>query len=218
MFDTSWSKSSVTSIILSIYIIAIAVALPSSYHSEMEVGVCYSLWPNPEQAFSYYLIFAMIAMIIPLMITAIIYSWIIHKVASTSKKHRHSFSETRRKENSFIYKTMMCTALVYSILIAPYAIFLIVYTALMAFAPMYFKKHSHWMVLLNYVIFTLSATNSCANPLIYAKRNTKWIWRSAFFRKIVNCKKGRKCVTYLSNRQTSLGMLRSNRGNEESQL
>ena len=176
--DPGLSKITVTSIITLIYIGAFSVAFPNSYYSKIESGVCYPHWPSTQSVFIYYVVFVAIGLLIPLAIAAFMYMSIAISVDSSSNQHNHTYSDQRRRENNFLFKTMLCTVTTFGLLTAPYAIFLTIYMALLTYDELYFSIHYNVLMSLNYVIFTLSATNSCMNPLIYARRGTKWLFQA----------------------------------------
>ena len=155
--------------VLCIYLFSFFLVLPNSYHSKVTDKECWSKWPNPRAEFTFYVVFAVLAIITPIIIAASNYYQIAILVASTSEEHTHSFSRQRQQENALLYKTMLCTITVFAILTVPYACFLVVYMALVAFSETYFIEHQNMLTSLNYVVFTTSAFNSCVNPFIYAR-------------------------------------------------
>ena len=125
--------------------------------------------------FTFYVTFAVLAIIVPIIISASNYFQIAMLVAHTSKKHTHSFSQQRQQENALLYKTMLCTITVFAILTVPYACYLVVYMTLVTFSETYFNEHQNMLTSLNYVVFTTSAFNSCVNPFIYAKYDMRML-------------------------------------------
>ena len=170
LLDPALPKRTILSIVSSIYVAAFILAFPNSYYSVIKEGQCYSEWPDEKTLFVYYVIFLVVALLIPLAIAACMYTCLVSNVISSSKKHTHSFSKQRRKENKTLLKTMICTVSVFGMVTIPYAVFLVTYLTLKTYRYSFFEVHEDLMALLNYVIFAISATNSSLNPLIYARK------------------------------------------------
>ena len=157
-------------VITAIYLCGFFVAFPNTYYTSIKDGQCYPQWPSSQSVFIFYVVFISVSLLIPLGIAASMYLHIGINVGKTSGNHQHSYSKQRRRENKFLYKTMMCTVVTFGILTAPYAIFIIIYMTLLTYDQRYFFTNFNLLMSLNYVIFTMSAMNSCVNPLIYARR------------------------------------------------
>ena len=187
--DPELSRKTTLSIVTIIYVCAFFVAFPNSYYSRISDGQCYPHWPSKKSVFSYYVVFVVVSLFIPLAIATFMYLHIGVSVHSSSRQNSvHTYSKQRQKENNFLYKTMVVTIMVFALLTAPYAAYVIVYMTLLTFDQEGFDNNYNLMMSLNYVIFTLSATNSCVNPLIYGRRA---IGRGFFCGSII-CKKLQK--------------------------
>ena len=162
--------------------------------------MCYPQWPNNEAVFIYYFVFVTVGLLTPLCVAAVMYTCIAKSVRANSRRHSHTYSGHRRRENRFLFNTMLCTVSIFALLTLPYAVFLTVYMAMIAYDIEVFVLNINLMTSLNYVICTLSATNSCVNPLIYAKRGLNRLFR------VTNSKK-----SSLSRNQTARASVSSER-------
>ena len=156
-----------------IYLASFILSFPLSYYSRITQGRCYPHWPSSKAFLIFQIIFPVFTLILPLSITAVIYTIIIFHVNDSSRQHYHTYNKQRFAENKRFFRTMVCTFITFGLLNVPYAIFIIIYAIILADYPHLFYDNYSLMIWLNYGIFTMSVTNSCFNPIIYSRSDLR---------------------------------------------
>lgn len=154
--------------VICIWLLAISVVLPYTYHLQVSYNECYDKWKK-LQRFSYFAVIITCTSFIPIFIMIFVYTLSIFKLyrIKVPGDNQHYLAK-RVKQNRKIVKMFGTIVAVFFCVTTPYMVCYFIVAVYGTFDPQKYIENGTAFFYANIILYAVASFNCCVNPFIYA--------------------------------------------------